>query len=68
MSSATSIRCSGATNSMYASSSSTMVSGEIRRRNLITSTVGSSVPVGLCGRHSTTTRASAAASASASRS
>ena len=38
------------------------------RRNLTISAVGSSVPVGLCGRHTTTTRASAAASARPSRS
>ena len=45
-----------------------MVSRGTRRRNRTISAVGSSVPVGLCGRHTTTTRAVAAASASPSRS
>ena len=65
---APSMRWCGARNSTYASSSTTTVSVGTRRRNRSISAADSTVPVGLCGRHTTTTRAFAAASAMASRS
>jgi hypothetical protein len=62
------MRCWGDRNSAYASSTSTTVSVGTRRRKFSSATADSTVPVGLCGRQITTTRASSAASAIWSRS